>query len=504
MKKCFWVILSIVLTMQICFISCIDEEKYSSDRSIMLKFSQDTVSFDTIFTTVTSVTKQVRIFNPDNEAVKIDYITLASGSNSYFRLNVDGDTSLMAKDIEIGGKDSIFVFIRCEIDVQNKNNPVLIEDSIIISFNKKRQKVHLMAYGQDAYYHNPTHTISSGNTSINYSLANEGGANSGVIVNGKNISWANDKPHVIVGTCAVDSSYILNLQSATKIYMSNNSDFWVYKDGTINATGTTSEPIVFQSVRDQERYSYLPGQWGKLWLMAGSKNNILENVLIKNATIGMVADTCVNNNPTCKLTNVRIENCSALGLYSRGASIEGKNLIVQNTGLYSVALTMGGSYEFIGCTFANYWKYNSRNKATLLLNDWYESEAHEIINRPILKADFYNTIIYGSVLEDEIEFDLLGTNTQTWQFNHCLIKSKTLTSSSKGVIACIFNQDPMFVDVTENDLHLQDTSPAIGNGDGIWNSLLPWDIFGVLRLDPPSIGAIENQNHINKMIKNRK
>lgn len=499
-------IMVVVLVVCGAIVGCTDEEKYSENKGIVLTFSQDTISFDTIFTAMSSITKQVRIFNPDKEAIKIDYITLGSGSNSYFRLNVDGDTSLVAKDLTIDGQDSIFVFVRCNIDIQNQNNPVLIEDSIIISFNDKQQKVLLMAYGQDAYYHKPTHVLSQGDSQIKYSLANEGD-DCGVILNGNNITWKNDKPHVIIGTCVVDSAFTLNLQSGTKVCMANNSDFWVYKQGSLNAIGTTSEPIYFQGIRNNTRYLSMAGQWGKVWMMAGSKDNNLENVRIKNATIGLVVDTNVSNNPTCKLLNVSIENCSSVGLYARGSYIEGKNVIIQNTASHCLALGLGGNYQFIGCTFANYWSYdNNRNDAVLLLNDWYTASDGSIINRPIEKAEFYNCIIYGSMYEEEIEFDLLGNNAQnidgtnptTWLFDHCLIKSKRISNGMTNVSNCIFNRDPLFVDVSTNDLRLNNNSPAIKSGDGIWNTLISQDFYGNYRLDPPSIGAIEYQQLTSK------
>ena len=493
MNKAKYIILivSVFVFANIFFASCVNEEDYATDSSISLKFSADTLSFDTIFTTVGSVTKQIKVFNNENSPVLIDRITLGSGRNSYFRLNVDGDTSLIAKNIEIGANDSIFIFVRVEIEPNNQNNPLLIQDSIIFSFNNKEQNVQLMAYGQDAYYHKPLHTLGNEENGIPYSLANEGGEQAGIVLNGNNIAWKNDKPHIILGTCVVDSAFTLNLQSDTKIYMANGSQFWVYKDGSLQAQGSTTNPVLFTSLRYQDRYSSIPGQWQGLWFMAGSKDNVMDNVIIKNATIGLLADSCVTNSPTVYLSNSFIENCSSIGLYSRGADIRGENLVVQNTGSYTVALSLGGEYSFIGCTFANYWYYdNARKTATLILNDWYESVAGLQI-RPIRKAEFINTVIYGSLAGDEIEFDLVENSQSVFSFSNCLIKSNAFNNNAPFANNCIFNQDPKFVDASNNDLHLQENSPLINNGDGVWNSILPFDIYGVLRQDPPCIGAIE-------------
>ncbi len=495
-------VLTIIFAALICamnFICCTNEEKYSSSDKINLQFSTDTLAFDTIFTTIGSVTKQIHVFNPENEPIKLDYITLGSGQSSFFRLNVDGDTSIVAKDVVIGAKDSIFIFVRIELDANNTSNPLLIEDSVLFAFNGKMQSVLLTAYGQDAYYHKPTHTLNIGESKIPYCLANEGGEEQGVSVSGNYITWKKDKPHVIIGTCVVDSAYTLNLEENTLIHLGNNADFWVYSGGTLKANGTTTNPVVFQSLRTQDRYSDIPGQWGKIWLWSGSKDNVLENVVIKNATIGLLADTCVNNNHTVELKNTRIENCSSIGLYARGADIYAENLLVQNCGSYCVAASMGGRYEFIGCTFANYWSFGkTRTDAVLILNDWYEATDGNVQERKIEKCDFHNTIIYGSMYEDEVELDLLKNLGSNYSFDHCLIKSAVLKNNNQNIKDCIFNQDPLFENVSENDLHLQDSSPAIGKGNGIYNSTVPYDIFGTYRLDPPCIGAIENRNKVSK------
>lgn len=499
MKKNFLMAIIVALLCASAFVSCTNEEKYSSSDKITLQFSSDTITFDTIFTTIGSVTKQIRVFNPENDPVKLSYITVASGNTSYFRLNVDGDTSLVAKDVVIGAKDSLFIFVRVELDKNNQSNPLLIEDSIIFAFNGKTQSVLLMAYGQDAYYHKPTHSLKLGEQTIQYSLANEGAEEVGVTVSGNYITWKTDKPHVILGTCVVDSAFTLDLSDNTLIYMGNNSDFWVYTDGTLKANGTISNPVVFQSLRTQDRYADIPGQWGKIWLWAGSKDNQMENVVVKNATIGIVVDTCINNNHTLEIKNTRIENCSSIGLYARGADIYAENLLIQNTGSYSLALSLGGSYEFIGSTIANYWSYSkTRTDAALILNDWYEANDGSIQARKIEKCDFHNCIIYGSLFENEIEFDLAENLGSSYSFDHCLIKSTLIKNNNQNIVSCIFNKDPMFVDVAEGDLHLEDSSPAISAGNGIYNNIVPYDIFGTYRLDPPCIGALENRNKVGK------
>lgn len=478
------------------FSSCVDENDYAGGEGVELKFGSDTVSFDTIFTTVGSVTKTLMVYNNEAKAVKIDRVALRSGAESRFAMTVDGERGAVVRDVEVGAKDSIYIFVRVELNPNDQTNPLLVEDAIDFTFNGKTRFVVLQAYGQDAYYHKPSHFLLSQNSSrrggydtVWYSLANEGGEACGCVVSGGEIVWKTDKPHVVLGNCVVDSAYTLKLSAGARICMNKSSEFWVYKDGTLRAAGEMSAPVVFESLRKDAHYATAAGQWGMVRFVAGSKDNVFDNVIVRNATIGVLADTCVNSSPTLAMSNTRIENCSYVGLYSRGARLSASNLIVQNCGDYAVALTLGGSYEFVHCTFVNYWRYSTRTKACLLLNDYYVDVAGNVQHRPIGTANFYNCIVYGSLSAEEVEFDFLAAHSSSKHFENCLVKTSKYAADA-DFVNCVF-KDPMFKNSTEGDLSPREGSPAIGAGSGVWSYSVPYDINGTYRPDPPTIGAIE-------------
>ena len=479
------------------FVSCITEDEYITDQSVKLKFSSDTLRFDTVFTTMGSVTKQIKIYNKESKPIKIDKISLGAGANSFYRLNVDGDTNLVVRDIEIGPKDSMFIFARVTIDPTNQNNPLLVSDSIIFSFNNKEQYVQLEAYGQDAYYHTPNEWLRIYNgdgsyDSIHYSLAHFGALERGVIINGNDIEWKNDKPHIIFGVLIVNSSSTLKIDEGTKIHLSSKSDLWVLSDASLKVNGSYQNNVIFEGIRKDSYYSTLAGQWGVIRFMVGSKNNILNNVLIKNGTIGIMADSCVTpNSPTVEINNSIIENMSYYGLYSRGAHINAANSVVQNTGKETVALTMGGKYEFVNCTFANYWSYDSRRTTkTLFLQNYYTDNNNNVQLRPIVECNFYNTIIYGSN-EEEIGIDKADGAILEHYFENCILRTKIIIPGGTSERDSYFNTDPLFNNSQENDLRVKEKSPAIGKGNGNWNSVYPFDIIGNARPKPPTIGAYE-------------
>ena len=119
--------------------SCVREEEYASGSGVSLKFDNDTLSFDTIFTTIGSLTKKLMVYNKENKPLKIDYISLKNGSSSFFRLNVDANDDLVVRNVEIGARDSLYIFVRVELNPNNQSNPLLIEDEIQFGFNGKTQ-----------------------------------------------------------------------------------------------------------------------------------------------------------------------------------------------------------------------------------------------------------------------------------------------------------------------------------------------------------------------------
>ena len=145
-------ILSCLITlMLLCFFAaCSDEESFSTSTSNRLTFSDDTVSFDTVLTNVGSSTKRVRVFNNNNDGIRIKDVRLGSGGTSGFRINVDGQSGVSLNDVEILKKDSIFMFIDLTAQANNSNTPVAIKDSIIFTLESGvTQQMILQAEGQD-------------------------------------------------------------------------------------------------------------------------------------------------------------------------------------------------------------------------------------------------------------------------------------------------------------------------------------------------------------------
>ena len=124
-------------------VGCTRFDDFSTNPNHRLLFSVDTLSFDTIFSTIGSTTKQFLVYNPNNEALKIESIVLASGGNSGFRFNVDGRKGESFQGIDIWKKDSLYISVEITVNPNGANQPIVIEDSMLFLTNGIKQSVLL-------------------------------------------------------------------------------------------------------------------------------------------------------------------------------------------------------------------------------------------------------------------------------------------------------------------------------------------------------------------------
>lgn len=466
------------------------KDKIITDSYAKLEFSTRTILFDTVFTTVGSVTKYFIVYNRHAQPINISSIRLAGGTASNFRINVDGSKGVLFTNVEIAAQDSMFVFTEVTVDPNNSANPIVIRDSVVFETNGNIQDVDMEAWGQDAYFHTPDKTlVFPDGSGLNYSIIAE--------VN-QTVTWTNDKPHVIYGYAVIDSAGVLNMNPGTKVYMHPGSVLWVYKYGTLRINGSQTQRVIIQGDRLEPAYAEAPGQWGYIWLSKQSINNKIDWAIIKNGFIGILSDT-VNawNNPTLEITNTIIKNMSVAALYGRGSFIRGSNCVFANCGQYVAAFAIGGRYNFYHCTFANYWSNSTRQFPTLLINNYYKDLNEVTHPRPLDSAFFYNCIVYGDISSgDELKLDSVSTASFNYKFHHCLLKT-TFNTSGGNYVNVIANKDPYFKNPVLNDYHIMASGydAVINKADPVIANLFPFDLDGFSRIIPngstPTIGAYE-------------
>ncbi len=482
MLKLFKYSVLVFISLQIFFaLTSCKKDKIITDSGAKVKFSADSVLFDTVFTKAGSTTRQIRIVNNNSQKIKISSISVEKGNSSSFIINVDGAKGNTFSDIEIAAKDSMYIFIQVYINPDIQTNPFIINDNIVFTVNGNTQKVYLEAWGQNAYYHRPTNAIKFKDGSyLPYSIISA--------VTNTTITWPNDKPHIIYGWLVVDSAQTLIIQQNTKVYFYQNAGLWTYRYGTLKVQGQKGNEVVFQGYRRETEFANLSGQWDRIWINEGSVNNEINYAIIKNGYIGIQADlltTNYNADPRrLRVTNTKIFNMNKWGLYTVGYNIYGGNNIISNCKENCVNLTLGGNYKFIHCTFANYWT-GSRTTPCMIINNHVDNNVF-----PLDTCYFGNCIMDGNI-DTEMALDLNYSN-QTYlpkhSFNYSVIKAGATTDTHFN--NCKFNQAVNFVNPSAWDFSITNNNSAAINFSGAADAnLFPTDINGTNRLNNPDAGA---------------
>ena len=235
-------IIFIAILLVIVVSSCKKDETFDNNPATKLTFSADTLIFDTIFATIGSITGQLHVYNRGNNKIKISNIKLAGGEGSRYSINVDGLAGNEFTDVEIPGKDSIYIFVRVTINQQEPDLPFIVTDSIVFETNGNQQDVDLVAWGQNARF---IHWNVDRPNIPKYRI---------VAAEGVDTTWTNDLPIVIYGYAVVDSTASLTINAGTKIYFHNASGLWIYKGGSLKVLGSKDSTVVFQGDRLDDFY----------------------------------------------------------------------------------------------------------------------------------------------------------------------------------------------------------------------------------------------------------
>jgi len=474
-------------------IGCTDFDNFSTNPNHRLSFSVDTLAFDTIFSTIGSTTKQFMVYNPNDEALKIESIVLASGGNSGFRFNVDGRKGESFQGIDIWKKDSLYISVEITVNPTGANQPVVIEDSMLFLTNGIKQSVLLQAYGQDI------HIIKGG------------------VVFTNDTTLTADLPFLIYDSLTIAEGATVTIAAGATFYMYNNANIIV--SGSVKAKGTPDNPITFRGHRldyiplsDMRLpYDVIPGQWEGIYFNATSFDNEFDYVMVRNGITGLTFRESSPERLKIQIDNSQITNMDSTTIAATNCYIVATNSEFSNS-TYATVFLSGGKYQFTHCTLANYKMLgNSRYPGYTCL--WM---ANQIVNKektlfPLQQAFFDNCIIdgghsadstklyRGEIFFDTNEQDETGNNeTFNYRFTSSFIK--TARVNTERFDNCLFIKSPAYLmlgkkeDTYAFDFRLANESIGIGMADRTIAEKYPVDRYGVNRLtssDGPSIGAYE-------------
>jgi len=326
------------------------------------------------------------VHNRNNRALRISEIGLVpSATSSYFRVNVDGATNPdnHFRNIEIGARDSMHIFIAVNVAELGQDAPLFIQDRLFFNTNGVMQHIVLETYGQDV-------EIFHGKTILN------------------DTTLTANRPYIIRDTLRIAEGATLTLEAGTRLFFHNNAALFVF--GNLVAEGTAEQPIVMRGNRFDNinfarpvPYNLVAGQWNGLYLL-GNGTHRMHHVNINSADVGIYlsANTlspipAPSEMPTLELSNSRIHNFLFHGLFAHNANVTVANSVISNSASYTVLLN-GGEHIFVHTTIANY--FNSGVSAVQARNRNSSHPAVMIMNmdRSLpMKTVFLNSAIAGSV-----------------------------------------------------------------------------------------------------------
>lgn len=446
-------------------VSCIDDAMTTSSSDV-LSFSRDTVDFDTVFTDLGTPTARLIVFNRASKGLEISSIKFKD-PDTRFRFNVDGVSGVEFHDVEIRGRDSIYVFIECFIPETQGASPGLVADDLEFVTNGVTQTVRVEAYGQ-----NVTRLRNVRLTADTRLTA--------------------DRPYVVFDSLTVGKGVTLTVDPGAQLLFHDGASLVV--EGRLEAVGRPGKMIDMRgdrldNVLPDVKYDILPGQWKGVRIAAGSHGNRIEYVDMRSTLAGLTVDSCADLQQTrLTLLNSWLHNSSGNVLTSCYSKVNAYGCCFSEAGGSVVSLA-GGDHEFLQCTIANNHLYSISGPLLELLHVLPEDIDEN--SAPLMRARFSNSIIYG-LRADLNTGDLTGSDVV---FRYVSLGSKG--EDDDNFINCLWETDPLFRTVRQDylfDYRLQEDSPVRSAGDpALVTPEVMYDMDGVDRLGhgAPSLGAFQ-------------
>ena len=263
---------------------CWQDEEFSTAPTDLLRFSTDSVNFDTVISGQPTNTRTFMVYNPNTRSLRISRAFLGRGAESVFRVNIDGTflENGEASNFELYAEDSLRVFLEMTPPVSDSDEPVAVEDELTFVLESgQTQSVTLTAYGQDV-----------------------------VVLKGWTVTADTTltarRPYQVYDSLVVAPDVTLNLPAGARLYFHPDARLIVH--GTLRAEGALGNEVMMRGDRmgnmfSNQPYDLIPGQWGGIVLTSGSYGNIFNYCDIHSGSFGLRCDSA-----DVSREKVRIEN----------------------------------------------------------------------------------------------------------------------------------------------------------------------------------------------------
>ena len=450
---------------------CWQDEEFSTAPTDLLRFSTDSVNFDTVISGQPTNTRTFMVYNPNARSLRISRAFLGRGTESVFRVNIDGTflENGEASNFELYAEDSLRVFLEMTAPVSDSDEPVAVEDELTFVLESgQTQSVTLTAYGQDV-----------------------------VVLKGWTVTADTTltarRPYQVYDSLVVAPDVTLDLPAGARLYFHPDARLIVH--GTLRAEGALGNEVMMRGDRmgnmfSNQPYDLIPGQWGGIVLTSGSYGNIFNYCDIHSGSFGLRCDSADVSREKVRIENSVLHNVSGDVLTARACSLFVGNSQLTNAGGNCVTL-YGGSSRFVHCTIANFYAFTGGRGVALSYTN-----ADGSIPYPLHQAEFLNCLITGYG-EDEIMGAQSADHADlpfNYLFRNCLLDTPEFVDEQ--VQNCLWDNDeaavwregnfsPAFdLDRLLFRFSLDSLSSAVGNADPtVTQTYYPYDRLGRSRLD---------------------
>lgn len=463
--------------------SCWGEEDYTLSPSHQLRFSTDTLAFDTVIAGEPTSTRMLDVHNDASQALRIKATYLASGKQSLWRVNLDGEflKNGHAEEITLPAGDSLRIFAEMTAPETGQDLPKSYEEKLIFELESGvRQHVLLTAMGQDV------ERLKARTISVATSLKAQ-------------------RPYQIFDSLVVAQGATLTLPAGTRLYFHPRSSLIVR--GTLVVDGTLEHPVVLRGDRlgnmfTKQAYDRIPNQWGGVVFASTSRANRLEHCDIHSGAYGLRCEPNEQSSPVLTLRNSIIHNTKGHALEATLCSVDAANTQITNAGGDCVHL-VGGRHHFVHCTIAQFYPFVGERGVALSYSNERNNAAAP------LEVRFVNCLITGNNADDVMGFPSQRHKNAKFQyaFQNCLLNTPKI-ASSPNITACLFEEEaPESTRRAQQFLPLFDWSSlffsftlspqswAVGKADPVVAQQYPTDRLGRPRLadGKADIGCYEAQ-----------
>ena len=414
-----------LFTLSALFFACSDYDSYSVDSSFRLEFSDDTVRFDTLISTIASPTKTLYVFNNNADGIRVSNIRLQKGTESLFRINVDGEylANGSGDDFLIRKNDSIIVRIEVTLPESGTCDTVMYSDELLFNLeNGALQRVLLTAGGVDAYI---VH---------------------GLIIQSDSTLYT-DKPYLIYDSLVVAKDGQLNLLPGTRLFMHDSTAVDVY--GRINAQGSLDNPVVFRGARTDRMFDNIPfdntsSRWRGVNIHKGSFNNVFNYCDIHSGRWGIRVDSTSLDQLSLTLLNSVIHNVDGDGLRLYNCATEILNSQISNT-LGDCLCIIGGDNTFRHCTIAQYYPWSNKyGDALSVANVYIPNVKADTLHYTLSSLKFFNCVItgYAEDVINGINLKKKFDDAKNYEFRNCFLRTVE-ENDEVNFISCKFDNKDM-------------------------------------------------------------